>query len=234
MRCSLLTMLVRSMLVAAAFAALSAAPAAAAPSLAPFPKPCYVAAQEEQREYVPVVGAGFTPFLAVDLFVDDIQQPEAPKALFDASLNGSVKAPFVEAGQRTFTLRAAEHDNPDNTATVTGKVTRLSVEQIPSRAATRDRVRFRGRGFTDFTKAIYAHYVFAGRSQKTVRIGIPEDDCGLFSVKRRQFPFKKSPRIGVWTIQFDQEKIYNPKAAIRVPLPIRVRRTIKPERARVH
>ncbi len=73
-------------------------------------------------------------------------------------------------------------------------------------------MRFRGRGFTDPTTAIYAHYVFAGRSQKTVRIGMPEGDCGLFSVKRRQFPFKKSPRIGVWTIQFDQEKVYNPKA----------------------
>ena len=108
------------------------------------------------------------------------------------------------------------------------------MEQIPSRAATRARVRFRGRGFTEPTRAIYAHYVFAGRSQKTVRIGMPEGDCGLFSVKRRQFPFKKSPRIGVWTIQFDQEKTYNPKASTRVPLPVRVRRTIKPERARAH
>jgi hypothetical protein len=143
-----------------------------------------------------------------------------------------VLAPFVEEGQRVFTLRAAEHEAPDNTATVTGKVTRLSVEQIPARAATRERVRFRGRGFTDPTRAIYAHYVYAGKSRKTVRIGRPNGDCGLFSVKRRQFPFKKSPRIGSWTIQFDQELTYNPKAAVRVPLPVKVRRTIKPERAR--
>ncbi len=234
MRCSLLTMLVRSMLIASALVAVSAAPASAAPWLSPFPKPCYVAAQEEQREYVPVVGLGFTPFEIVDLFVDEIQQPETPPALFNGGLDGTVRAPFVEEGQRAFTLRAAERNNPDNTATVTGKVTRLSVEQIPSRAATRERVRFRGRGFTEPTKSIYAHYVFAGRSRKTVRIGRPDGDCGLFSVKRRQFPFKKSPRIGVWTIQFDQERRYNPKATVRVPLPVRVRRTIKPERARGH
>jgi hypothetical protein len=74
--------------------------------------------------------------------------------------------------------------------------------------------------------------VFAGRSLKTVRIGMPKGDCGLFSVKRRQFPFKKSPRRGIWTIQFDQQKRYNPKASPRVPLPVRVSRQIKPERTR--
>ena len=61
---------------------------------------------------------------------------------------------------------------------------------------------------------------------------MPSGDCGLFSVRRKQFPFKKSPRVGVWTIWFDQEAHYNPKAAVRVPLTIRVRSGIKPGRAR--
>ena len=82
-------------------------------------------------------------------------------------------------------------------------------------------MRFRGRGFTDPTRPVYAHYVFAGKSQKTIRLGLPTGDCGLFSVKRKQFPFKKSPQVGVWTIQFDQEPHYDPKAAVRVPLTIR-------------
>jgi hypothetical protein len=115
---------------------------------------------------------------------------------------------------------------------------------VPAKASTRERVRFRGRGFTmrapglipDTTvpAPVYAHYVFAGKSRKTVRIGTPTDDCGLISSKRRQFPFKKSPQVGVWTIQFDQEAVYNPKAAIRVPLTIRVRKAIKPRPAQGH
>ena len=40
--------------------------------------------------------------------------------------------------------------------------------------------------------------------------------------------------MGVWTIWFDQEPVYNPKAQVRVPLTIRVRPRIKPERAQVH
>ena len=59
--------------------------------------------------------------------------------------------------------------------------------------------------------------MFAGKSQKTVRLGVPTGPCGLFSVKRKQFPFKNSPRRGVWTIQFDQVRAYNPKAAVALP-----------------
>ena len=85
-------------------------------------------------------------------------------------------------------------------------------------------MRFRGRGFTDLTKPVYMHYVFAGRSKKTIEVGLPTGDCGLFSVRRKQFPFKKSPQVGVWTIQFDQSAKYDPKASPRVPLTVKVRR----------
>jgi hypothetical protein len=227
-------MLLRLTLLTAAFALLGAVPAAAQqppPSLAAL-KPCYVAATEEQREFVLVAGEHFTPFAMIDVFVDDIPQASdpPPQAAFDGSLMGSVRAPFIEEGQRQFTLRATEHDNPVNSAIVGAKVTRLSVIQSPEAAATRDRVRFRGRGFTT-PAPVYAHYVFAGKSRKTVEIGMPTGDCGLFSVKRRQFPFKKSPQVGVWTIQFDQVEKYDPKASPRVPLTIKVRKTIKPRQS---
>ena len=146
----------------------------------------------------------------------------------------------MESGQRQFTLRVTEHDNPNNTVSAVSKVTRLSVEQSPAKASTKKRVTFRARGFTGLIQpspgvfvrpAVYAHYVFAGKSRKTVRLGVPTGDCGLISSKRKQFPFKKSPQVGVWTIQFDQEAVYNPKAAIRVPLTVRVKKAIKPERA---
>jgi len=74
--------------------------------------------------------------------------------------------------------------------------------------------------------------VFAGKSKKTTPIGLPTGDCGRFSVRRKQFPFKKSPQVGVWTIQFDQSPKYDPQDSPRVHLTIKVRRKIRPTRAR--
>src|SRR3954452_12279863 len=234
MRCSDSTMLLRSITLGAALAVLAAAPAVAAPALAPL-KPCYVAAQEDQREFVKVDATGFTPLATVDIFVDDILQPapapDEPRAAFTGELHGMVRAPFLESGQRLFSLRLTERDMPVNTVTGVATVTRLAVEQVPERASTADRVRFKGRGFTE-RAPVYAHYVFAGKSRKTVRLGLPTGDCGLFSVKRKQFPFKKSPRVGVWTIQFDQLERYHPQAPVRVPLRIKVKKRIKPQRPR--
>jgi hypothetical protein len=225
------TMLLRTTLLAAAFAVLGTVPAAAQDT--PFLdslRPCYVAATELQREFVPVSGHNFTPSAKVDIFVDDILQtlPDPqPQVAYDRSVGGSVQAPFIEEGQRTFTLRVTEHDTPANSAIATSKVTRLSVEQTPALAATSDRVRFRGRGFTDLTQPIYMHYVFAGKSKRTIELGLPTGDCGLFSVKRKQFPFQKSPQVGVWTLQFDQKPRYDPKASPRVPLTVKVRKAPK-------
>ena len=228
-------MLFRALLLGVAVAALAAAPASAAPTLAPL-KPCYVAATPDSREFVVIDGAGFTPLSEVDVYIDDILQPtegtEPRRANYDRTVFGSVAAPFIDEGQRLFSLRVTEKATTTNTATQTAKVTALSVAQVPERAATNVRVRFRGRGFMA-AAPIYAHYVFAGKSRRSVRIGMPTGDCGTFSVRRKQFPFRKSPRVGVWTIWFDQEARYNPKAAVRAPLEIRVRSGIKPERARV-
>ena len=187
-------MLLRSLLVAAALAAL-AAPAALAQTVPEVPelddlKPCYVAAQEEQREPVLVNGRHFGGGKTVDILVDEVEQFETPPVTnFDGTLNGTVRAPFIETGERVFSLRVTERDNPAHSVTKFSRVTRLAVEQRPPRAATRDRVTFRGRGFTELLTPVYAHYVFAGKSQKTVRLGLPSGPCGLFSIKRKQFPF---------------------------------------------
>jgi hypothetical protein len=234
-------MLLRSTLLAAVISALSAMPALAQTTDPPFldgVKPCYVAAQESQREFVAISGHNFTPFKYVDLYIDDIgPQPvegAQPQADVYGLLKGSVQAPFIEEGERAFVVRATERDDSTKSATYQTKITRLAVEQTPAAAATSDRVRFRGRGFTDLTRPVYMHYVFAGKSKRTIQIGLPTGDCGLFSVRRKQFPFKKSPQVGVWTIQFDQSFKYDPKASPRVPLTIKVRRKIKPTRVQGH
>src|SRR4051794_29560286 len=223
-------MLLRSITAATALALAVAAPArAATPVMAPL-KPCYVAAQEDQTEFINVSASGFASFSHVDVFLDDVQQPGDVQAAFDGTLNGMVKAPFPEVAQRAFVLRLTQHDAPENTVSATAQVTRLQVEQIPKQANTDKRVRFRGRGFTQ-ALPVFAHYVFAGKSRKTVNLGVPTMPCGRFSVRHKQFPFKKRPQVGVWTIQFDQQPKYDPKAAVRVPLTIKVKRRIKPRRA---
>jgi hypothetical protein len=231
-----LTMLLRTTLLTLALA-LSAAPALAQnpppPALTGL-KPCYVVANAAQREPVTVSGTGFTAYAKIDLYVDNVAQTFDPPPQADqhGMLSGSVQAPEIDEGQRTFSLRAAEENNANNAAVATSKVTRLAVEQSPPAAKTSERVRFRGRGFTNLFAPVYMHYVFGGRSKKTIQIGLPNGDCGLFSTRRKQFPFKQSPQRGVWTIQFDQEAKYNPQASPRVPLTIKVAKKIKPTRAR--
>jgi len=218
-------MFLRTIVTATALFALLAGSASAANLTKPL-NPCYVVASEDQRQSVDVKAAGFSAFSKVDIYVDEVLQDQPP-TLFDGTIDGRVLAPWHEAGQRPFTLRVSEPAKPANTVVATSMVTRLSVEQSPARARTADRVRFRGRGFLAAGVPVYAHYVFAGKSRKTVKLGVPQGPCGTFSIKRKQFPFKKSPGVGVWTIWFDQNPQYDPKTGVRVPMTIKVRRTPK-------
>jgi hypothetical protein len=215
-------MFLRTIVTSVAFATLFAGSASAQtpPVIQPL-LPCYVVAQESQREPLSVVASGFTPFSKVAVLLDDILQYEAT-ATVTGEIRGMVPAPNQESGTRGFQLRLAQNETPLNTVTANSLVTRLSVQQSPRRAATSDRVRFKGRGFKDLSKPVYAHYIFAGRSRKTVSLGLPKGPCGTFNARRQQFPFKKSPAVGTWTIQFDQLPYYDPKAGVRVPMTIKV------------
>jgi hypothetical protein len=226
-------MFLRSMIVGAAAAVLISTPAFAQQVTLADLAPCYVSAQldPKQREQVKVAAGGFTPLSKVDIYVDETLQTTAD-VTFNGTAIGTVPAPFVESGQRPFTLRVAERDNPDHTITKSSIVTAFSVEQSPKQAKTDRRVRFLGRGFTQPFRYVFAHYVFAGRSRKTVQIAYPQSPCGTFSVHRKQFPFKKKPNVGSWTIQFDQEPQYNSFAPTQVRMTIKVMRKPKSSRPR--
>jgi hypothetical protein len=223
--------------LAAAVVALLAMPAAASaadsPALTQALKKCYVAAAPGQTEPIDIHANGFMTFAPVDIFIDDTAATlppgsNQPTADANGELAGSVFAPYMASGQRFFTLRLTERSKdpaiPGPSVSARSKVTALSVTSSPVKPRnTSTRVRFRGRGFTEPLKLIYAHYVFNGRVRETVRIGKPFGDCGQFSVRRRQFPFK-NPRLGAWTVQFDQEQAYNPKALVFTRLKIIVSR----------
>jgi hypothetical protein len=217
--------------LAGAVVALLAMPAAA--SAAPvFNTPlekCYVSAAPDQTQAINIDAGGFMPSALVDIFIDNAKvaippNTDPPQADPNGRLTGSVRAPFIASGQRVFSLRLTEQNNLDATVTATSKVTALAVTTSPSKPRTTStRVRFRGRGFTDPLRLVYAHYVFKDKVRQTVRIGKPFGDCGQFSVRRRQFPFK-NPHVGTWTVQFDQEQAYNPKALAYTRLKIVVSR----------
>jgi hypothetical protein len=222
--------MVLRLLNASALAALgpAAATAAAQPTIDALAQPCYVAAQPTQTQPVTISAHGFAPYALIDVYVDDVRQTPAPgsaqpQADGAGNVTGSVPAPYIPFGVHRFTLRLTEQANPADSAATVGWVTALSVEQIPAQARTRARVRFRGRGFIA-AGPVYAHYVYKGTSHKTVQVAQPHGGCGAFSRRMRQFPFRHSPRVGTWTIQFDQQRRYTPTPDLSARLTVKVNR----------
>ena len=211
-------------LVGAALAALALLPATAqAAAIAPL-KPCYISVTQGSqiiRESLDLAGNGFTAGSLVDVS-------------FNGTLNRTIQAdaagnlppqilqsPYQAKGQGTFTLTAAEQGNPANTVALPSRTTALTLKLKPKRARPSTRIRFKGAGFTA-QKAVWAHYLYKGKVQKTVRlVKRIKNPCGTFSVKRKQIPIKH-PKLGVWRLQVDQQKRYS-----RAPEGVNVRADIK-------
>ena len=56
---------------------------------------------------------------------------------------------------------------------------------------------------------MYAHYLHKGELRKTVRMARNPNKCGEWRKKARQIPVR-NPGKGIWTVQFDQLKQYEP------------------------
>jgi hypothetical protein len=225
-------MRLRLIAVTSALLLAPAAPAAAAPVLDPL-KACYqsLGEAEAQRETVQLRAHGFTPLATVDALIDG--QPALTGGLVDAfgDVAASVKVPYQADGERTFVVTLTERGNPANTVTATALVSDLTVALRPKQARSSRRVRFRGRGFTG-AGAVYGHYLYVApddtrRHRRTVRLGRPQEACGVFSARRRQIPIKR-PRTGLWILQVDQQRDYDPQPdSARVEVEIRVTRTFR-------
>jgi hypothetical protein len=225
-------MLTRLLAVAATATALAPAAAEAA-TLTPL-KGCYVTSTDAvngvHREPVAFGGSGFTPGGLVDLSLDGkLQRTVAADAAGNLPAQ-TLDSPYRSKGQRAFTLTATDKANPANTVDALSKVTAFDVSIRPSTAAPSSRVRFRVRGFTQ-PGTVYGHYLYKGRVRKTVTLKKhPAAPCGTFSVKRQQIPVK-SPKLGKWRLQIDQDHTYHrapARGALRVD--ISVERVFKPSR----
>ena len=118
--------------------------------------------------------------------------------------------------------RVAERGNPANAVEARAFVTALSTRLVPEPRLPRQKVSWRGRGFTADAK-IYAHYVRRGKVRRTVSLGRPSGACGAFRVRRPQFPFR--PRVGRWRVQIDQQRRWSPQPrSVYTFFTVRVRR----------
>ena len=211
------------LLTAAAIAfAITAPPAAAAGTVAPL-KDCYVAAGDSaaEREKVSLVGEDFTPEAVLDVLVDGILADTVQVDTVGA-FRGTVDTPPQPEGESPFTVVVRDPREPAEAITLTSRLTALDVTLRPRRANSSRRVRLRGRGFTR-AAPIWAHYLYEGEEQKTVRLTRrPKGRCGRFSVRRRQIPIA-NPGSGEWDIQIDQRRGYSPVLRpvwVRVPVTV--------------
>lgn len=182
------------------------APATAAPTLAPL-KACYVSAVSEEQassEAISVGGSGFTPGATVDLQLDG-NAAGRTTAGSDGAFAYGINAPIQSRGEREFTITAVEAGQAP--VSVTSRVTALRVTGKPKNARPTQAVTFGGRGFTEPDIPVYMHYVLRGRVRRTVRLATPQGPCGTFSVRRRQFPFRR-PATGMWTLRIEQDPRY--------------------------
>jgi hypothetical protein len=196
--------------------ALSAAPAGAA--TVEDLKPCYVSAgqSDEDRERIVIRGTDFAQVSAVEVLFDGVVMGNAPTGSI-GEFELQLPAPFQRKGERELVVTVRDAVNQ---VVKTTRVTNLGMTVKPKRASPGRRVRFRGRGFTR-TASVFAHYLFGGEEQKTVRIARRSTTpCGTFNVRRRLIPVENA-LTGRWIMQVDQKREYSPE-----PDPVWVRRPI--------
>ena len=205
MRCKLLTAL-----VATAIAAVGAAPAAAA--TVTLDHGCVRASQPIGFRL-----AGFAPeeqirILLGTTFIDGFAVGA------DGGFAGTFASPGLGDLPRLRSTLTATNDY-GTTATAQQIVTTLGVTMKPAAARPASRVSFRPYGFVE-GGTVYAHYALTTSDTvhklvKTVKLGALKGPCGDGLFKLRQLPLK-SPRSGVYEIQFDTSKAYRRQQGVYV------------------
>ncbi len=171
---------------------------------------------DAERETITIRGTDFAPVSTVEVLFDGVLVGSGPTGSI-GEFEIRLPAPFQEQGERA--LAVTVRDTATQVVKTT-RVTNLGMTVKPRRAAPRQKVRFRGRGFT-LAGPVYAHYLFGGKEQKTVRLArAVTGACGTFDVRRRLIPIDGA-RVGRWVMQVDQKREFS-----REPDPVWVRREI--------
>lgn len=179
---------------------------------------CYVSAGETdaERETITIRGTDFTQISTVEVLFDGVVVGSGPTGSI-GEFEIRLPAPFQEQGERELVVTVRDTVTQ---VVKTTRVTNLGMTVKPRRGSPRRKVRLRGRGFT-LAEPVFAHYLFDGKEQKTVRLArTPDSACGTFDVRRRLMPIDDA-RAGRWIMQVDQKREFS-----RAPDPVWIRREI--------
>jgi hypothetical protein len=204
----------RSLAVGVVALALAAPSAASAAELTVSPqKPCYSAG-----ESVNLIGSAFTPSSTVSITRDGtLVGPLDTDA--SGAFNG-VLTLSQPRGRQAKTYTATDGSDRSLTATALITVSSVGVSLRPTTGNPGRRLRIRARGFTT-GRTLWAH-VLRGRSKRHLKVGRLKGACGRLAVRRRLL--SRNARLGVYTIQFDTFRRYDPDRPVRDRYTITVRR----------
>ena len=195
-------------------------------------KPCYVVAQENQRELVRDRRHGLHPAHARSTS----SSTTSPQATADVLVRrfGPRRRPGAVRGVRPARRSACAWLSRASRRTRSRKVSKVT--RVLGRADAEvghDRRAGALQGPRLHAPGLRLRALRLRRPGRARRSGSAyrRARAATFNVKRLQFPFKKRPRIGSWTIQFDQLPYYDPMAHVQVPMTIKVKRA--PKRSRV-
>jgi len=204
----------RSLAVAAAVVALAAPSAASAASLSVSPqKRCY-----SSGESVNLLGSGFSLLGSTTITRDGSLVGSLPTDA-NGAFNGRLTLGQTR-GTRTKTYTATDDAAPSLTASAQITVSAPRVTLTPANGSPGRLMTVVARGFNTGT-TLWAH-VKRGQSKRTLRIGSLKGACGGLKTRRRLLPANAA--IGVYTIQFDTFRRYNPRQPVRYRYTIAVSR----------
>jgi hypothetical protein len=190
------------------------APSAHAAAVQTLPCVPYIAGEKT----MPIVAGGFTPGSFLRIYTTTTANP-TPRILASSRLDGTggfhaATAPpsFTKANANleAFTLIAADETNPGAPilASFPFQVVRFGMTRRPAPKRPRQRVTITARGFIP-GKPVYAHFRFAGKTRRTVNLGVAKPPCGITSKRMRALPTKV--RYGGWRAYIDQARRFSAK-----------------------
>jgi hypothetical protein len=204
----------RPLAVVAAAVVLAAPSAASAASLTVSPqKRCY-----SSGERVNLLGSGFSPLSSVTISRGATVFDPIPTDS-NGAFNGLLRL-ALSRGKQTRTYTASDDAMSTLTASAQITVSSVRVTLSPANGSPGRLMTIDAHGFST-GKTLWAH-VRRGTSKRTLKIGALHGACGALKTRRRLLPRKAA--IGVYTVQFDTFKRYNPKRPVRYRYTIAVSR----------
>jgi hypothetical protein len=204
----------RSLAVAAGLVVLVVPSTASAAQLVVSPdKPCY-----SSGESVNLLGSGFSPLGSASVTRDG-----TALGALNTDANGAFNGILTLAqnsGKRTKTYTATDDATGTLSASTQITVSAVRVNLSPPNGAPGRRMKIDAHGFTT-GKTLWVHVV-KGRSKRNTKIGKLSGACGGLNARKRLLPRKAA--VGVYTVQFDTFRKYDPKQAVRDRYTINVTR----------